>query len=469
MVVAGGYIMAEYKKKENIEVLSDELIQILDNINVAVFVDDADGYEIWLNKAAEELYAIDRDEIIGRNMFDLEEEGVFVPSLTARILKKESGMDIIHENKAGKKLLTSGVPLMDEENRIRRVVTTSVDITRLVTLEQELQKAHDALDQLSVFEGLDSQEVIMSSMAMREVIQLTKKLAQIDSTILITGESGTGKGVIAKILHENGNRRSFPFVQINCGAIPDNLMESELFGYESGSFTGSRKGGKKGLFEVAQHGTIFLDEIGELPQNLQVKILQALQNKQIQKIGATETIPVDARIIAASNKNLEEMVSAGTFREDLFYRLNVVPIYIPPLRERPEDILSMIKLFLKRNNEKFLEKKVITSNAIADLLKYSWPGNVSELENIIERLVITTQRDTILPENLPIYIRHDIRNQTNITNKTGMSYKEAMDLLEKQLLQNALGSCKTTRQIGDMLKLDQSTIVRKLKKHNLKI
>ena len=350
-------------------IIQEELKRILESVNVAIFIDDGMGYELWLNKAAEELYGIKREDVIGKNMDDLEKEGIFSPSLTSAIIKEGTGQRIIHENKMGRKLMTSGVPLFDEDNNIELVVTSSVVITRLVGLENELQQAQEALEQLAGYEGFSFGDTVVTSHAMQNIMKLAKRLAQVDSNILITGESGTGKGVIAKLIHDNGKGKEYSFVSINCGAIPDNLLESEFFGYEQGAFTGSKKGGKKGLFETAHNGTIFLDEIAELPINLQVKILKVIQDREIQKVGGVETIPVNVRIIAATNKNLEEMIEKGTFREDLFYRLNVVPITIPPLRERPEDILSMIRFFLKKNNEKFGEEKSFTSNTIATMLK----------------------------------------------------------------------------------------------------
>ncbi len=455
------------KKNSTIE-LQDELKQILESINVAIFIDDAQGYELWFNKAAEELYEINRDEIVGRHMTDLEKEGIFSPSLTLSILKDEVGKSMIHENRVGRKLITSGVPLRDKNNRITKVVTSSVDITRLVTLENELQEAHDALEQLSAYEGFSFGDMVVTSHSMKDILTLAKRLAEVDSTILITGESGTGKGVIAKLIHENGVNRNFPFVSINCGAIPDNLLESEFFGYEQGAFTGSRKGGKKGIFEVAQNGTIFLDEIGELPLNMQVKILQVIQNRQIQKVGGVENIPINVRIIAATNKSLEDMIAKGTFREDLFYRLNVVPIHIPPLRERPEDIISMLKIFLKKFNEKFNENKVFTSNTIATLLKYSWPGNVRELENLIERLVITTKSSTILPKDLPQYITTYAKTSDEIALSPKLKLKDAIEMTEKSMLLNACKLYKTTKEMGDALGVNQSTIVRKLQKYHIK-
>ena len=297
-----------------------------------------------------------------------------------------------------------GIPIFDEAGNLSKIITTSHDITELVELQNKLVSMQSALQEMKTNDGIIYDEIIANNPQMYSVVQMAERLALVDTTVLITGESGSGKGVIAKLLHRIGNRRGAPFIKINCGAIPENLLESELFGYERGAFTGSNREGKIGLFEAAQKGTVFLDEISELPLNLQVKILQVIQEKEIQRVGGLESIPVDVRIISASNKDLEKMVKEGRFREDLFYRLNVVPINIPPLRERPEDIIPMIRTFLHQNNQKYNETKLMDAAAMSILLRYSWPGNVRELQNIIERLVITTKDSTIRPENLPSYI-----------------------------------------------------------------
>jgi len=452
---------------KKMEKLPDEVVQILDNINIAIFIDDSKGYGQWLNKSAEELYEIKREDIIGKNMDQLEKEEIFTPSLTKKILEAQERTSIIHENRVGRKLLTSGVPLRDENNNIYRIVTFSVDITKLVQLENELQEVKSKLIELTEQKDFSSGGLMINSQVMHDLLSLSRRLADIDTTILITGESGTGKGVVAKYLHDNGNRKNYPFVRINCGAVPDNLLESEFFGYESGAFTGSRKEGKKGLFEVAQKGTIFLDEICELPLNMQVKILQVIQEKEIQKVGGLERQEIDVRIIAATNKNLEELVAQGKFREDLFYRLNIVPINIPPLRERPEDVLIMLRTFLKKNNEKFNLNKVMDSNASAILLKYNWPGNVRELENMMERLVLTTNGSVISPDSLPDYVYRKVNYPLFADVTKGMTLKDALELTEKKILSDAVTEYATTRHVAEALGINQSTVVRKLAKYKI--
>lgn len=445
----------------------DELIPILDSITDAIFIDDAQGYTIWINKASEELYQVTRSDVIGKHVSYLENEGIFTPSVARMVMEEQKEVQIIHANKRGKRLLTTGIPLRDEKGNISKIITTTNDITELVILKNELESMHNTLQDLNAQDRHYSKDLIANSHAMFNIIQLAKRLADVDSTVLITGESGVGKGVIAKLLHESGPRKEFPFIKVNCGAIPENLIESELFGYESGAFTGSRSQGKTGLFQAAEKGTIFLDEISELPLNLQVKLLQVIQEREIKKVGGISSIPIDVRIVSATNKDLLTLVKEGKFREDLYYRLNVVPLSIPPLRERPEDIVPMIRIFLNQNNTKLKERKEIDSRAMSILMKYTWPGNVRELQNIIERLVITTKDNIILPENLPSFIHETTRTAECLNNPNVTTLKEALDTAEHEILTRALDTFKSTRAMAKALGVSQPTIVRKLQKHKI--
>lgn len=441
----------------------DELVPILDSISDAIFIDDAQGYTIWINKASEELYKIKRKDVIGKHVSFLESEGIFTPSVARIVMEQKKEISTIHENKDGKRLLTTGIPIMDAENNMSKIITTTHDITELINLQNQLESVQNTLSGLKAQEGFS--DIVANSPSMYNVIQLTKRLSDVDSTVLITGESGVGKGVIAKLLHENGSRRDYPFVKVNCGAIPENLIESELFGYESGAFTGSRKDGKKGLFETANKGIIFLDEISELPLNLQVKLLQVIQEREVTRIGSVESIPIDVRIISATNKDLMSLVHEGKFREDLYYRLNVVPISIPPLRERPEDIIPMIRIFLNQNNIKMKEHKEIDSRTIAILMKYAWPGNVRELQNIIERLVITTKGTVIMPENLPSFIYETAAGEGGLAIPVIRSLKDALAHSEREILLKAQEQYKTTRAMAKALGISQPTVVRKMQKY----
>lgn len=449
-----------------------ELLPILEGITDAVFIDDADGICQWCNDACEELYNTNIEEIQGKTVDELESQGIFSPSVTKRVIEEKRELTIIHKNRYGKMLLTTGTPIFEPDKKplkISMVITTSRDITQLSKTSEKPNVTKALLNAKKI--GSMSQQdyadtkIIAASEAMKNVMTLARRLASVNTTVLITGESGVGKGLIAKTLHEEGNRWKEPFVTVNCGAIPENLIESELFGYVAGAFTGSRSGGKKGLFEAAQNGTIFLDEISELPLNLQVKLLQVIQERKITPVGSTESIPIDVRIISATNRNLETLVKEGKFREDLYYRLNVVPLNVPPLRERHDDILPLIQLNLAKCNRNLNENKTISSDALSILLKYPWPGNTRELQNIVERLLITTSHDIINSDDIFEFIKQAAKENPSIS--VDLSLAAAMDKAEKEILEQALDNYKSTRAIAKVLQVSQPTIVRKLNKYGL--
>lgn len=448
------------------QIESWELLPILDSIQDAVFIDDADGYTLWCNKACEEMYKITLKDVAGVHINKLEQDGIFSLSVAGIVLDHQSETTIIHENKEGHKLLSTGTPIFGPGGKITKVVSTSRDITELANLQDKLEDAESELQEIKSTERLADRGIIVQSDAMFGVIQLAKKLSNVDSTVLLTGESGVGKGLIAKILHENGNRKSHDFVSVNCGAIPENLIESELFGYEKGAFTGARADGKAGFFEAAQHGTIFLDEISELPLNLQVKLLQVIQEKYIVRVGGTKKIPVDVRIISATNMDLQELVADGKFREDLYYRLNVVPINVPPLRERPEDILPLIKQNLDKYNKKYKTNKTIEPDAMAVLLGFNWPGNVRELMNIVERLILTSTGDIITLDNLPGFLT-EREGFVPSTPLGEASLANSLAKAEKDILSKALREHGSTRAMAKALDVSQPTIVRKMQKYGI--
>lgn len=443
-----------------------ELLAILDSIDDAVFIDDSDGIAIWCNEACQELYKVTPKDVVGLHVLELEKRGIFSPSVANRVLNEKREVTIIHENKEGKKLLSTGTPLIDENGEIIRVITTSRDITELTNMQNQLQAVQGTLEGIKSLEKVANQEIIVASHAMFNVMQLAKRLATVDSTVLITGESGVGKGLIAQLLHQNGNRKDAPLVTVNCGAIPENLIESELFGYERGAFTGSRAEGKKGLFEVAQGGTIFLDEISELPLSLQVKLLQVIQDREIIRVGAIKKIPIDVRIISATNQDLHKLVEAGKFREDLYYRLNVVPIHVPPLRERPEDIIPLVRKYLAKFNKRLNDHKQIDPDALAVLLKYDWPGNIRELQNIVERLILTTKENVISVENLPGFMAQ-MKSVVPRLPDSSMTLSDVLDQAEKETLIQVMAKHKSTRAMAKALGISQPSVVRKLHKHGL--
>lgn len=444
----------------------DEYRAILDSIQDAVFIDDEHGNTLWINKACELLYKIERENIIGKSSDDLEEMGVLNPSVAKLVIREKKQVSILQNTKYGKKLLITGTPIKDNNGIIRKIVSTSRDITELVKLKNELENAYKELEELRS-KNLDFEGFVLKSKEMQNLMHLVNKLASIDTTILICGESGVGKGEIAKYIHKSGKRKHKPFITINCGAIPEQLLESELFGYEPGAFTGSSREGKMGLLEIAHQGTVFLDEVGELPLNLQVKILQVIQDKEFKRVGGLKPIKTDIRIIAATNKDLKKMVEENRFREDLYYRLNVVPIHIPPLRERKEDIIPLINHFLEEQNKKYDVIKRIDPTAMNYLIRYSWPGNVRELKNIIERLVITASDDVIKTEHLPSFIIENTESNSGINVKRIIKLKDAVKELEKQIIERAVAEYKTTRKVAQVLGVSQPTIVRKMKKYRI--
>ncbi len=442
-----------------------EFIQILDSITDAVFIDDAQGYTLWCNKACTPLYKISPQEVIGVHVNDLEQQGIFSPSVARVVLEDGHEATIIHKNKEGRTLLSSGTPILDEKGKIRKVITTSRDITELALLQEELKGHQSPKGNKKSHHTYFEHGLVATSQSMFHVLQLAQKLASVDSTVLLSGESGVGKGLISKFLHDNGKRKNKPFITVNCGAIPANLIESELFGYVKGAFTGARSGGKEGLFQSADSGTIFLDEISELPLNLQVTLLQAIQDRVITPVGSTQSIPIDVRVISATNKDLHQLVQSGKFREDLYYRLNVVPISIPPLRKRKEDIPPLIEKFLNEYNIKYKEEKEMHPKTVELLQSFSWPGNIRELQNIVERLILTTSDKLITVNCLPDFLINEVSHDQGLSPEPSLA--QAMDYHEKEILTNALTTYGSTRAMAKALKISQPTVVRKLKKHGL--
>ncbi|MCK9426635.1 MAG: sigma-54 dependent transcriptional regulator [Ignavibacteriaceae bacterium] len=309
--------------------------------------------------------------------------------------------------------------------------------------------------------------IISQSPRMEEAISLAARVAESKATVLITGENGTGKEVLAKAIHFISPRKNNAFIAVNIPALSENLMESELFGHERGAFTGADKM-KKGRFELADKGTIFLDEIGDVPLPMQVKLLRVLQEQQIERVGSTETIPIDVRIIAATNQNLEKKIKEGTFREDLFYRLNIVAIKIPPLRERKEDILPLIEFFLtKYAEENNKESFSISKEAVDLLMKYAYPGNVRELENSIERAVVLARGNTLTQHDLPLSIKGFVAEQTKELQEGTLI--EIVETLEKKLIVNALSKSNGNQtQAGKLLGLTERNLRYKLQKYGIR-
>lgn len=367
-------------------------------------------------------------------------------------------------------LLITGTPIFEEEGKINLIVINCRDISELNRLRHELdaaqqlkEKYYSELEALRV-QQLEVGDIVANSAPMQQTLELVLRIAKVDTTALILGESGVGKQVVAKTIHKTSLRAQGPFIQVNCGAIPENLLESELFGYEGGAFTGARKEGKPGLFELAEGGTLFLDEVGELPLNLQVKLLNAIQSREVTRIGGVKGIPVDFRLIAATNRDLKAMVQEGSFRMDLYYRLNVVPILIPPLRHRREDILPLIQHFLNKFNEKYNLNKEIAPELLNKFYHYSWPGNVRELENMVERLVVISLGELITAEQVTGFFKEDVASPPGAGDHHSQHGPNEEAILLAQLYQRY----QSTRQVAKVLGVHQSTVVRRMQKYNIK-
>lgn len=453
--------------------LNIELDAIIESVSDGLYITDGKGNTLRVNSAYERISGgVKAEEVIGKNMKELVDEGYYSKSVTFIVLEKKEPVSILHTIKGDKEALITGTPVFDEKGSIVRVVTTVRDMDELNTIKKELARSIEEsnkykreLEKLRE-EKFVKNEIVMHSRAMAKVMDLAVKMGEVRSTILITGESGVGKEIIAKTIHNSGNPKT-PFIKVNCGAIPENLLESELFGYEEGAFTGACKGGKKGLFEAADKGTVFLDEIGELSLNLQVKLLRCIQEKEIYRVGGVSPLSLDVRIIAATNRDLEEMVVKGSFRQDLFYRLSVIPINVPPLRERKEDIVPLVYSFLKKFCNEFNIRKEVCTKALKALESYSWPGNVRELENHIERLTILASGPVIQIDDLSekITSQYDADDLFNISVPESASLDEILSKVEEIVISKSLKKHKTTRKAAAALGISQSSVVRKTGKY----
>lgn len=447
---------------KTVKSLYRELDMIIETIHDALAIVNADGKLERVNSSYERISGIKGRDIVGRNMKDLEEEGIVSESISLKVLQKKRPLTIVQRLKTGREILFTGVPLFNE-GKIEKVISTGRDMTELNGLKVELEreKVLRGLYQSELSQFKKDQPIIFSSTKMTGVMEIALKVAEVDSTVLLLGESGVGKEVITRVIHNHSRRMDKPMIKINSAAIPENLLESELFGYVEGAFTGAKKGGKPGLFELAHGGTLFLDEVGDLPLGLQAKLLRVLQEKEITRVGDQRTQKVDVRIIAATNRNLKNLVSEGRFREDLFYRLNVVPITIPSLKERKEDILPLVFQFLKKFNEKYSLKKSISASLLEKLIDYDWPGNVRELENIIERMVVISYSQELTEKDLPFSLPEDKVAKEAIVVTRIIPLKEAVRIVERELIGKAITQFQGVRAAAKALEVDPATVVRK--------
>lgn len=468
--------VSNIKTKERELTDAKELIRELEAIfNFSydgIFVCDGNAICLRFNESYSRITGIpNADKMVGMTMWEAVAQGFVSESVTLKVLEKKGPVSTSPKLKSGKKVIMTGNPVLDEQGEITRVITNVRDITELISLNSQLEEARKQSDMyLSEVLHWRSQcmnfpNYIFASEAMKKLVETAIKVAYTDAAVLITGDSGSGKEVIARIIHENSQYKKGPFFKINCGAIPDTLLESELFGYEKGAFTSAAKQGKPGLFELADEGSLFLDEIGEIPMQLQAKLLGVLQDLKFTRVGGVEQKNLRARIIAATNRDLEEMVKAHEFRKDLYYRINVVSLKIPSLAQRKDDIFPLANFFLSKITEKYKTHKTFSPEVIEAFTNYEWPGNIRQMEHVIERLVVLSPGEQITLEWLPEDVKaQHFSTQDKFFLDKDKKWAEIITEVENRVFLELARKGYSTYKMAQILGISQSTVVRKLQK-----
>ncbi len=454
----------------------DVLMEFINCMKVGIWITDAEGRVVMINDHSLNTGGMVRDELLGRATSELIDIGYILhESSVLKAISSGHEESIVQEQGEGGYLMATSIPLFDGEE-LDMVVCVELDVTEIMRLKGLLENQKSITEKyrrelLRLLgqngEGLeDGEDMITYNTAMIRIQELAVRIGKTDATVIITGESGTGKEVMAKLIQKNSERANTPFIKVNCAAIPETLIESEFFGYEKGTFTGANVNGKIGLFELANGGTLFLDEIGDLPLQMQSKLLRVIQEREVRKIGGEDVVPVDIRFIAATNKNLKKEMEQGRFRSDLYYRLFVVPIHIPPLRQRTEDIIPMTNYFIDLFNKQYRMNKSICEDAMKELEEYNWPGNIRELRNVIERLVVSGEDDQITRFQVSICLR-----DTGISDDTvGMNiHEESLSTLlkdyEREIIVKTVDECGSMSDAAKKLQVNKSTISKKLKEY----
>lgn len=435
-----------------------------------IFLTDAHGRIVYFNPAYLKISGFSKEQLIDRNIKDLIQTGEIPDACSPEVMKTKKPVTKVINYYHGVSALVTATPIFDDAGKLVRIFSNVRDITQLTKLRAQLGEYSRRLRQAELSQR-DEAKLIAVSKVMETIIKTGARVAGFSSPILIQGESGVGKDMLARYIHDCSDLSADrPFIQINCGAIPELLLESELFGYEAGAFTGASTKGKIGLMELANQGTLFLDEIGEIPLALQVKLLQVLQTNTYYRVGGTKKITLTTRIIAATNSNLEELLASGRFRQDLYYRLNVIPIKIPPLRERREDIVPLLLHFLERNNQKFNLNLRLAPRSIEILANYSWPGNVRELSNVLENMMIMTDGNVIEEQVIPAHIHQAVKKPLFIETPDyfdSYNLNEIITVVEKEVIRKAIAEFGPLRKVALHLGIDLSTLVRKKRKYKI--
>ncbi|MDR3565391.1 MAG: sigma 54-interacting transcriptional regulator [Negativicutes bacterium] len=469
---------------EGLKIIMEELRQaqdfdfreIGDHLYDGIYIADGAGKTLYVNKAYSRITGIKPEEVVGKSVADCEQGGLYKNAVTPQVIKDKKQVNAMGEStRNGIKMLITGNPIFDEAGNVKKVVVIDREITDLLKMKTELEDSQQKMKAVEQDKNKNKLEIehlrkmhlnknlIGQSPEIRQIIRMIQQVADLDITVLITGETGVGKEVVANEIYINSTRKGGPFIKVNCAAIPGNLLEAELFGYDRGAFTGAASGGKLGMFELADKGTILLDEIGEMPLELQSKLLRVIQHKEVTRVGGRRPVQLDVRILAATNGDLRELVRQGRFREDLYYRLNVFPIHMPPLRLRVVDIEPLSRHFLAVYNAKYGKVVEIEPSGIEILKRYAWPGNIRELQNIIERLVIIADQSArISAEQIGPLLNLDPYYTELLNQELGL--KEMVASVEKRTIEKVLVLCGSTRKAAKILRIDQSTIVKKAKK-----
>lgn len=446
------------------------LFEILNNINDVVLVIDRDTIIVFANDAYVKCLGVPVDKVLGRRLDRIEPDSRTIVALRTGKISNDgkSYLDSLKIDVSG-----SSFPLYDGNNIIG-AVSIFRNITEVVKLDRELQITRGLADylkeQLEQWEHLplSFKEYVGQNSRLKDTLILAAKVARTDSTVLILGDSGVGKEVLARAVHNSSRRHNKPMIKVNCAAIPEALLESELFGYEEGAFTGARKGGKLGKFELAHSGTIFLDEIGDMSLNMQAKLLRVLQEKEFERVGGTKIVKVDIRVIAATNRDLKDMIEKETFRNDLYYRLNIVPLQLTPLRERKDDIMALATTFLDQFSQEVGHKLSVSPRVVRCLQDYDWPGNIRELQNVIEHASIMSNNGYIRVHHLPANII-PIHNSNQSNKDNPFNVKEIVGRVEKELIVSALATYNNRTNAMKALGISRRAFYDKLRRYGIEV
>ncbi|MEW6490375.1 MAG: sigma 54-interacting transcriptional regulator [Thermodesulfobacteriota bacterium] len=452
-----------------LEELNRDLMGMIENSYDGLCIVDGDSRLLLLNPGFERVMGLDGKEILGRRTADLVREGFSDTSASLKVIETGMPQTVIIRTRAGRQVLSTGVPIFGPDGKVSRIYCNLRDITDLTQLKEKYEQSQKLISRYLIAlqeakQQAIEEHLVAHSAEMRQIIDMAFRIARVDATVLLLGESGVGKERVARMIHEASPRaEAGPFVKINCGAIPADLLESELFGYEAGAFTGASRDGKLGYFEVADKGTLLLDEVGDLPFKLQVKLLSVLQDSEITRVGGTKPKKVDVRILAATNQDLEKMVRDGVLREDLYYRLSVVPVVIPPLRERKADIPFLLHHYLETYGRKYAIPTRLDKEALEALCRYRWPGNVRELANLMEHLVVVAREPLIRPEHLPRKYRGEPEGDREEEGGGTLPLRTELRRHEQRIIRRAVSRSKTLEEAAHGLGISLSTLTRRLR------